>query len=362
MKLSCSHSTTVSVALILASALLLSVPAQSHAQGGAGLVQSEFIFEEAPFKACHASTIVPTETGLLGAWFAGSGEGNPDVSIWMARYDGIQWSEPVEMFNGIQDDENIRYPCWNPVLFSAKNGPLMLFYKLGPSPREWWGMVSLSHNGGESWTDPRRLPNDIYGPIKNKPVQLPNGTILCGSSTEDSGWRVHMEYTHGNARLWTRTRPLHSAMEYGAIQPTILMYTPNRIQILCRSKQDVITQCWSEDQGRTWSRMRKTVLPNPSSGIDAVTLKDGRGLLVYNHSTTGRGVLNVAVTENGKRWKSAMVLEKESGSEFSYPAVVRTEDGLVHVTYTWKRERIKHVVLDPSMFELREMPDGQWVR
>jgi predicted neuraminidase len=112
--------------------------------------------------------------------------------------------------------------------------------------------------------------------------------------------------------------------------------------------------------------MAATALPNPNSGIDGVTLSDGRHLLVYNHtirggpSPRGREMLNVAVSEDGARWKAALVPEREAG-EFSYPAVIQTGEGLVHATYTWKRARIRHVVIDPTKLRLRELgEDGKW--
>ena len=70
-----------------------------------------------------------------------------------------------------------------------------------------------------------------------------------------------------------------------------------------------------------------------SNGTDAATLVDGRHLLVYNHTPLGRSPLNVAVSADGKAWMAALVLERERG-EYSYPAVIQTSDGLVHVTYT----------------------------
>ena len=93
-----------------------------------------------------------------------------------------------------------------------------------------------------------------------------------------------------------------------------------------------------------------TSLPNPNSGIDAVTLRDGRHLIVYNHATEGRTPLNVAVSRDGRRWDPVVVLERDPG-EYSYPAVIQSGDGRVHITYTWKRQRIKHVAIDPT--ELR---------
>jgi predicted neuraminidase len=102
-----------------------------------------------------------------------------------------------------------------------------------------------------------------------------------------------------------------------------------------------------------------TELPNPDAGIDAVSLRDGRALLVYNHSARNRRVLNVAVSADGERWDAALELENQAG-EFSYPAVIQTADGLVHVTYTWRRQRIKHVVLDPAALRLRPIVGGRW--
>jgi len=118
----------------------------------------------------------------------------------------------------------------------------------------------------------------------------------------------------------------------------------------------------------TWGKMALTALPNPNSGTDAVTLKDGRQLLVYNHNTRdktkskGRSPLNVAVSRDGKTWLAALVLEDDPNapSGFAYPAVIQTSDGLVHISYTWERKRIKHVVLDPQKLELRPMVDGVW--
>ncbi|HXG67126.1 MAG TPA: sialidase family protein [Blastocatellia bacterium] len=322
------------------------------------IVQAEFIYDKAPFPSCHASTIAETPGGLVAAWFGGKHEKSPDVGIWVSRRDKNGWSEVVEVANGVQETGE-RYPCWNPVLFQPANGPLLLFYKVGPSPSQWWGMLTTSADGGKTWAKPRRLPDGILGPIKNKPVQMADGSLLCPSSTEHAGWRVHMERTPDLGKTWQKTEPLNDGKEFGAIQPSILVYPPGKIQILCRSRQKRITESWSEDGGKTWTPMRATALPNPSSGTDAVMLKNGQALLVYNHTERGRSPLNVALSADGKTWKAALVLEDQPG-EYSYPAVIQSADGLVHVTYTWKRERIKHVVIDPQKLVLRDMPEGRW--
>jgi predicted neuraminidase len=314
-----------------------------------GVVSSEFIYETAPFPECHASTLAETSgRTLLAAWFGGTEEGNADVGIWTAERTAAGWSKPVEVANGIQADGK-RHPCWNPVLFQMPDGPLVLFYKVGPSPSTWWGMRIESTDGGKSWSKPQRLPADIAGPIKNKPVLLEDGTLLCGSSTEDHGWRVHMEFTQDAGKTWKRTDVLCDGKTVQAIQPTILRHSGDKLQILCRARSGGrVLSARSEDSGKSWSPLEPIAdLPNPNSGIDAVTLADGRHLLVYNHTPRGRSPLNVAVSKDGKAWQAAAVLEGEPG-EYSYPAVIQADDGKVHVTYTWKRKKVRHVVIDPE--------------
>lgn len=310
------------------------------------VVKAEFIFETAPFPACHASTIAEAKSGLAAAWFGGKREGDPDVGIWVSLHDGEGWTAPAEVANGIQEDGKKRFPCWNPVLFQSKQGPLLLFYKVGPSPSQWWGMMMTSGDGGKTWSKPRRLPDGILGPIKNKPIEMPDGSLLCPSSTEQAGWRIHLERSADLGQTWTKTEALNDGQEFGAIQPTILFHPNDRIQLLCRSRQRRIVECWSEDGGRTWGAMRATALPNPNAGIDGIALKDGRYLLVYNPVTEGRTPLVVGISTDGQSWKTAVVVEDKPG-EYSYPAIIQSRGGLVHITYTWKRRRIKHVVLDP---------------
>ncbi|MEZ6086492.1 MAG: sialidase family protein [Pirellulaceae bacterium] len=317
-----------------------------------------------PTPQCHASTIVQTNEGLVVAWFGGKHEKNPDVGIWVSRQEEGQWSKPVEVANGVQSPE-LRYPCWNPVLFQPTSGPLMLFYKVGPSPSEWWGMLMTSTDAGRTWSTPRKMGTDekighLLGPVKNKPIELADGSILCPSSTEHQGWRVHFELTRDNGQTWEVIGPIHDATKFNAIQPSILTYdNGKRLQILCRTRENVIAESWSEDGGRTWSKPAATSLPNPNSGTDAVTLADGRQLLVYNHTVrlpkpkdafpSNRDMLNVAISTDGKSWKPVMTLErKHVGAGYSYPAVIQTRDGLVHITYTFERLSIKHVVIDPK--------------
>ncbi|PQO45663.1 sialidase family protein [Blastopirellula marina] len=333
-------------------------------------VTSELIFpiDDRPTKNSHASTIVETPEGLVAAWFGGTHENNPDVGIWVSRNTGNGWSPPVEVANGEGTDE-VRHPCWNPVLFQPQAGPLMLFYKVGPSPSRWWGMLMTSTDNGITWSEPKRLGESeaighLLGPVKNKPIQLEDGTIVCPSSTEHKGWRVHFEVTKDLGETWEVIGPINDAKLFNAIQPSILTYEDGKQQILCRTRENVVATAWSTDAGKTWSALSPTELPNPNSGTDAVTLKDGMQLLVYNHTVkesefpAGRNMLNVAISQDGNAWYPVLTLERQPG-EYSYPAVIQTADGKVHITYTFRRETIKHVVLDPSRLKIPSPPPAK---
>jgi len=322
-------------------------------------ITSEFVFETAPFASAHASTIVETRDGLVVAWFGGTREGAADVGIWLSRRERGVWTPPIEIATGVQPD-GTRHPCWNPVLVDAPGGVLTLFYKVGPSPQAWWGMVRTSRDSGRTWSEARRLADGMLGPIKNKPVRLSDGTLVAGSSTEStdrpSTWRVHFERTADGGVTWTTSFPAAGeGRAIDAIQPSILVHPDGRLQAVGRTRAQRIFETWSTDGGRTWTPIALTSLPNPNSGIDAVTLRDGRHLIVYNHTTEGRSPLNVALSRDGKTWHPALVLESGAG-EYSYPAVIQSADGLVHITYTWKRQRIRHVVLDPSRLVVRDLP------
>jgi predicted neuraminidase len=329
------------------------------------LLTSEFIFEQNPVPSCHATTLVETKTGaLVAAWFAGTAEGKEDVGIWASRKTGEGWTPPEEIADGVQADGS-RVPCWNPVLFQPAAGPLLLFYKAGPSPSKWWGMMRSSDNDGRNWSAPKRLPEGIFGPIKNKPVQLPDGSILSGSSEEGlspgPSWQIHFERSRDNARTWERISVPQPPDSAPAIQPSILFLGASKLMALGRTRAGKLFSTASEDNGASWSRPTLLPLPNPNSGTDALTLKDGRHVLIYNHTAKGRSPLNVAVSKDGLSWDAALVLEDTPG-EFSYPAVIQTADGRLHFTYTWKRKLAKHVAVDPAALVPRPMLNGEWPR
>ena len=332
-----------------------------------GVVTSEFVFATAPHPQCHASTLAETEHGLVAAWFGGTKEGNPDVGIWLSRQREGKWTAPVEVANGAET-EDPRVNCLNPVLFQLPKGPLLLFYKTG----KWWAYVKRSTDEGVTWSKPARLHNGLFGPVKNKPVLLADGSILSPSSVEIPSptgrcWRVHFERSTNGGTSWELIGPVNDGIDIQAIQPSILFHPNNRLQALGRTQQGKLFEIWSENGGLSWGAMSLMELPNNNSGTDAVTLRDGRHVLVYNHtgniegrSSGHRSPLNVAVSKDGKVWEAALVLEDEPKREFSYPAVIQTRDGLVHITYTYRRENIRHVVIDPAQLSLKPIVSGEW--
>ncbi len=334
------------IVILVMTVFVFSIYAQKPAPGkiNVKVLKSEFIFEKASFRSCHASTIIETAEGILAAWFGGTAEGNPDVCIYTSAKKEGKWSSPEPVADGIIND-TLRYPCWNPVLFQRDNGDIILFYKVGPNPREWWGMYKISKDNGKSWSEKVQIPDGFLGPIKDKAVRLKDGTILCPTSIETKeNWNIYVETTDQDLNHWSKTKIDNNG--FNAIQPTILFYKGGKIQMLCRSREKRIVETWSKDQGKTWSPLQATTLLNNNSGIDAVTLDNGLKLLICNPVERGRNKLSVFASVDGKIWSEKIVLEDQPDGEFSYPAVIKGKDGTIHITYTYNRVKIKYVHLE----------------
>lgn len=313
----------------------------------------ELIFPigSAPFAASHASTIVQLKNGdLLAAWFGGTGEGDPDVAIWSARRTASGWSAPIELAR------EPHIACWNPVLFHSGDGRLWLYYKYGPAPSNWVAARRFSLDEGRTWSPVERLPAGLLGPIRAKPLLLDNGVIVSGTSIEAShAWSIWIERSTDNGVIWSTIGPIPLAAgdpanppaldrTHGLIQPSIVRLGKHHLRLFARSTEDIARICVSDsfDDGLTWSAARPLDLPNPNSGIDAVSLRDGRVVLVYNDTATARSPLNVAVSHDGEHFQNFRTLESQPG-EFSYPAIIQETGGDLDVTYTWNRKSIAFV-------------------
>jgi alpha-L-fucosidase len=332
------------ISRIYFSICFLSLTIGSYAQ-----FSGELILKDPPFKQCHASTIVEiSDHKYLIAFFGGSYEGCNDVKIWGVTGSAGNWSEPVEWADGRIDPDS-SLPCWNPVLTQMPGGEILLFYKVGKNPKEWFGMSKVSFDEGRSWSEPARLPDGILGPIRNKPLMNREGLLLCPSSVEtNSRWWVTMEILDPSTGQWSH-REIDPTTPFEVIQPAILETGNRQYRLLCRSKQNKIVTSVSEDSGITWSRLETIPLMNPNSGIDAIGKPGGLYYLVYNPAQAGkewwegRNQLNLAESDDAIHWKEIRVLEKHPSGEYSYPAMIYGSDGKLHITYTYDRTNFKYV-------------------
>ena len=308
---------------------------------------SEFIYTDDNIPSYHASTLVELENGdILAAWFGGKEEGDNSVEILMARRVKGKWSSPVAMTNYPDS------PTWNPVLFRDNSGKIWLFFKVGPTPTNWTGACRTSIDNAKTWSEITYLPAGLLGPVKNKPIQLANGNIVSGSSVEtDRAWSCWTELSSDNGKTWSKGGPI-TVPNYprGVIQPTLWEYKPGKLKMLMRSNDiGFLVESSSEDGGFTWTSGKPVkALPTPGKGIDAVRLKNNTIALVYNHEIMN--MLNLSFSnDNGITWSEPYIIEK-SNYNVIYPSIIQTNDGLLHITYTWNRERIKYVVVDPKDF------------
>ena len=328
-----------------------------------GEVVKEFIYDTAPFQSAHASTVVQLKNGdLMSAWFGGTKEGAPDVAIWGARRHEGKWSAPAELAR----EKDIA--TYNPVLFYTKDGRLWLYYKFGPHPTSWTAARRYSTDDGENWSAVEHLPAGLYGPIRAKPLVLPDGTVVSGTSVESyRSWACWIERSTDNGKTFTKSGPIVVSAPYvkppatggevkevpgsfdwgkteGIIQPSVISLGGKNLRLYARStaRTGKICVADSRDSGRTWTDAHPLDLPNPNSGIDAVALRDGRVLLIFNDTDKGRTPLNLAVSNDGEHFRIFQTLESGPG-EYSYPALIQGREGDLHMTYTWNRKKIRYV-------------------
>lgn len=380
------------------------------------IVEDQFLYEKASFPECHGATIVELKNGdLVASFFGGTKERNPDCCIWVCRKPkgATEWSAPYLAADGVFSLNDPQAPlagitaestpagagpvastfvgdpaqarrkaCWNPVLFQVPGGDLLLFYKIGLKVADWSGWLVRSKDGGKTWSKREPLPKGFLGPIKNKPEYV-DGRIICPSSTEGSeGWRIHFEISDDKGKTWKMVGPVEAEMnvptalrkagvanaddqEGGeaikgeglkpiyAIQPSLLRHKDGRLQVLCRTRNAQLATSWSSDNGNTWSKVTLADFPNNNSGTDAVTLKDGRHVLIYNDFSTLPGTpkgprtpLCIAISEDGVNWKNVLTLEDSPISQYSYPSIIQGKDGKLHAIYTWRRQRIAYKEID----------------
>ncbi len=358
------------------------------------IVKDEFPYEFASFPQMHAATIEEMPNGdLVAAYFGGKHERNPDVCIWVSRKpkgadkweapilaaDGVfELGTPDALLAGINDSSTVadagpilpyhkgvlkRKACWNPVLYRMPDGELWLFYKIGLKVADWTGWIVKSKDGGKTWGDREPLEKGFIGPVKNKPVMV-NNRLLCPSSTENNGWKFHVEIYDLATKQWKYVGPIgredarptdkpETVKPIDCIQPSILFLADGRLEMIGRTRNAKLAVSYSSDGGDTWTKSVLTDAPNNQSGTDAVTLKDGRHVIIYNDFATVEGTkkgprtpLSLGISDDGFHWRHWLTLEDSPVSQYSYPAIIQGKDGTLHCIYTWRRQKVAYKAVD----------------
>ncbi len=368
--------------VVLVSILLTAIvfSAAAAVERGDAVLEEEFVANSfTPY--AHAPTIVETRKSgrLVVAWFGGSREGVNDVSIWVNHKDrdSSTWSPPQEL------DDGSGQPCWNAILVEPSGGPLLAYYRIGDSVPDWQGYVKTSKDEGVTWSGRSALPESsaevhththgrFLGPTKNRPLELPDGSLLCGSSTEEPRWTVHMELA-GPGDYVNKFEFLGQLSGADAIQPAFLVLSDDytQLQTICRHHTPGAVAppltARSYDMGRTWEPLRNLNLNGVSpSGLDAITitnLNNNRNrwhILAYAKGDDQQR-LAVAVSRDGENWDEVLSELEYIGedSEMEYPSLIQDRDGLVHLVLAWGHSaKIKHLVLDPWVLTGEKRPQS----
>ncbi|MDO4159767.1 MAG: family 78 glycoside hydrolase catalytic domain [Prevotellaceae bacterium] len=323
------------------------------------ILVDEFLYKSTSFPECHSATIAETDKGdLVATYFGGTKERNPDVCIWVSRLPkgSTEWTAPQMVADGVLSD-TLRKACWNPVVYQIPGGELQIYFKIGSKVSDWTGWIVRSKDGGKTWSKREPLQENYLGPVKNKPI-LNNDRIIAPTSIETDGWRLYFEYSDDMGKTWKRSDYVAADEGVKAIQPAIMKLKDGRLAAVARTRSEHIGITYSSDNGETWSKLRLIDTPNNNSGLDAVTLTDGTHAMICNDRPIPKGIkngkgartpLSLMLSDDGEHWKHWLTIEDSPVSQYSYPSIIQTKDGKIHLIYTWRRQRIKHVVIDTNL-------------
>ncbi len=370
--------------------------------------QTEFV-SSVPGKAVHAASMVELQDGSLRAvWFSGSREGSGDVTIQTAVLgkNSQQWGREVSLFGRAQLQQGLqRYvkKIGNPVIARAPDGSLHL-WMVNVSLGGWAGSAitwSRSIDDGTTWSPPKRLVTspflNISTLVKAAPVPMTQGQISLPVYHEFITKFAEVLRLDADGEVIDKVRIPGSRT---SLQPVVLATNEQSAQAFMRAtKGGRVVSSTTLDAGRTWSPAVPVSLLNPNSALAGTVLQDGSRWLALNPSSAGREQLAlikldepahkvvgveppdknqiltspVAVSDYaallGAELKSKGATEFETAAyvasaqrqlcgdatcaqEFSYPFLLQSRDGNLHLVYTWHRTRIKHVKFDFSSLPL----------
>jgi predicted neuraminidase len=327
---------------------------------------SSFIDPGFQTPSVHVASLCEISSGrLLATWYGGTREGARDVNIYtaMLHAGATNWSAPRAVVTRDTAQRELgRYvkKVGNALLFSDGGERVNLLY-VSIAFGGWSGSalnLKTSADGGQTWSPSQRLQLspflNISELVKNQPAAL-----------DDGGWVVPIYHELAgkfSELLWlsgpTGSPSYHKTRVNGGVtgfQPALVPLSSRRGLLLARdnSKAGQLWASRSEDAGDSWSALARTGLPNPFSGLDAIRLRDGRVLLAFNDTQNNRSNLRLAVSpDGGATWqRSNSLVEEEAGQEFSYPFLLQSSDGLIHLVYTWKRKGIRHVLFNSAWLD-----------
>lgn len=316
--------------------------------------EDSFLFvgtEQRP--SCHCASIaeLPADaeaphSQLFATWYAGTHEKHTDVAVMCNRHDGSGWGEPRVLVDppGQSGGNTVVY---------CHEGELWHFYDIIEG--EGWNDAMLylarSSDGGRTWTDPELFDDRPGMMVRNRPVRLSTGRILLPAYDERGAQGLAYMTDDGGAAWREGGRMV--ADDTGVIQPAIIERDDGSLHAILRTGHEAshARECDSADGGETWTRCVPSALHNPGSGADMIRLASGEVIACFNDTPQGRTPLTLAIShDEGRTWSARRNIEEQPG-EYSYPTLMEGSDGSVHLVYTWRRERIRHVSFEARWIE-----------
>lgn len=326
-----------------------------HRTGDAApFFRTETINPRSPYAKSHSATLAQLPDGTLAAaWYAGSGEGASDVAIYLAKRDAAgTWSEPQPIFTRERVISDLRrnvISLGNPLLLADESGRLgMLFVSIAAG--RWSGSsmnLTWSEDAGATWSPARNLTMNPLANLSSLPRNPP--APLVGG-----GWAVpvYEEFLGKFPEiLWVQPRDddwsaVVSRVEGGVyiLQSSLVPLSEQRAASFFRDFRPAkwMSASWSEDAGRKWTKPAPTKLYNRDSGQCVIRLSDGMLLCAYNDVSPGkRENLRLALSEDeGRSWRTITTIAEEANQEFSYPYMMRSDDGTIRMVYSARQTQI----------------------
>jgi predicted neuraminidase len=320
----------------------------------------EFISHGSESEMVHVASICEMPNGRLAAsWYGGTREGARDTVVYVAVRDPGQssWSTPRVVVDRVSASRELRRyvkKVGNPLIFADSENRLWLLY-VTITIGGWSGSslnVKISYDGGMNWSGSRRLTLspffNVSELVRNNAVPMSGGSFAIPIYHECVGKFPEILWIRLSGETF-RFRKTRMAGGRTFTQPTIVPYEARGAIALYRncSGKRAVGMATTRDAGDTWSEPHTIGLPNPDSGLNALLLTEGRILLAFNDSPTDRENLQLAVSyDKGAKWLRVGRIEEGPGDEFSYPYMIVGRDRCIHLVYTWRRKRIKHVVFN----------------